>query len=212
MTPALTAIRSRSLLESALVPVLPSAGSGADALAIEQRLRNMRTLLTGGASALKDVRGRSAKALPIEEQLRKKLASFKEMTATIAMHLDPEWRTKLFAQLDRLLDPEDWDEGFQVPSEQSFSTFLRMIIYLHPTRRPGIGLSPHGHFLAAWTRGNDRIVIECIANDEVRWVLSRDLDGDRETGAGTVQLHRIPDVTAAYEPEALFNDGHKLLA
>jgi hypothetical protein len=87
-----------------------------------------------------------------------------------------------------------------------------MIIYLHPTRRPGLGLSPAGHFLAAWTKGADRIVVECLGNDEVRWVLSRILDGERESGAGKVLLHRIPDVTAPYEPQELFNNGERLLA
>jgi hypothetical protein len=114
--------------------------------------------------------------------------------------------------LDRLFDPEDWQEDFRLPSEQSFSTFLRMIIYLHPTKRPGIGLSPTGHFLSAWTRGKDRLIIECIARDEVRWVLSRTIDGERESGAGKVLLHRVPDVTAPYDPEPLFTDGEQVLA
>jgi hypothetical protein len=69
-----------------------------------------------------------------------------------------------------------------------------------------------GHFLVAWAIGRDRIVIECIANDEVRWVLSRTVDGERESGAGKVLLHRIPDVTGPYEPEKLFHNCDKILA
>jgi hypothetical protein len=128
------------------------------------------------------------------------------------MHLDPVWRQTLLSTLDRLLDSDDWDEEFVLPSEQSFSTFLRMVIYLHPTKRPGLGLSANGHFLAAWTRGEDRIVIESLANDEVRWVLSRTVQGERESAAGKILLHRVPDVIAPYDPSPLFEDGDKVLA
>jgi len=37
-------------------------------------------------------------------------------------------------------------------------------------------------------------------------------DGELETGAGKVLIHRIPDVTAGYNPEPLFQNGHKILA
>ena len=92
-----------------------------------------------------------------------------------------------------------------------FSTFLRMIIDLHPTKRPGLGLSAKGHFLASWSKIEDRIVIECLANDDVRWVLSRNVDGLRESGAGKTKIYRIPDVICPYEPDHLFRDGDKLL-
>jgi hypothetical protein len=134
------------------------------------------------------------------------------MIATVAMHLDPEWRKTLFATLERLLDPDDWAEDFDLPSEASFSTFLRMIVYLHPTKRPGIGIAANGRVVVSWRRGEDRIVIECLELDEVRWVLSRFLEGERESGAGQTQLHRIPDVTAAYDPDPLFTDADKVLA
>jgi hypothetical protein len=210
MTSLLEAPRSPSLLNQPLHLAMPSSGAGPHALQIEARLRSMRRLLTGAAQAVRD--SRVVEADPLESKLRDRAASLKRMTATVGMYLDREWRTKLFARLDQLLDPEDWDSDFQLPSEQSYSTFLRMIIYLHPTRRPSLGLSLSGHFLSAWVRGGDRIVIECIGNDDVRWVLSRTVDGQRESGAGRVQLHRIPDVTAGYQPEQLFNNGDKLLA
>jgi hypothetical protein len=212
MSGLLSVSRSRTILE--MVPVLgtPSIGGGIDSRLIGDRLELMRKLVSGPIAALTQVKDDSSKKLDIGEQLRQKLGSFKRTTATIAMHLDPAWRGALFATLDRLLDPEDWDPEFQLPKEQSFSTFLRMMIYLRPTRRPGIGLSPTGHFLAAWSREKDRIVIECVGNDEVRWVLSRTVDGERESGAGRVLLNRVPDVTAPYEPELLFQNGDKILA
>ena len=49
-------------------------------------------------------------------------------------------------------------------------------------------------------------------NDQVRWVISRTIDEERESGAGVVLFHRIPEVIAPYDPEPLFTDGHKILA
>jgi hypothetical protein len=197
-----------------MAALLPSFSAGVDSKAIEKRLEDLRKIQTGAISQIKSVRNIDPKGLTVSEQLQVKLVALKRLTASIAMYLDPEWRSKLFARLDAMLDPDGWDPEATLPSEQSFSTFLRMIIFLHPTRRPGIGITPKGHFAAAWVRSQDRIVIECLGNDEVRWVIAREVDGERETGAGKVQLHRIPDVTAGYDPQPLFNDadGQRLLA
>lgn len=205
--------KSRSLLDAKVPFAAPSFGAGADAQIIGARIKSMQNLMSGAVANLTGVR-----ELPIPsssslaEQLGRKLASLKRLTATIAMHLDPAWRRTLLSTLDQLLDSDDWDNEFVLPSEQSFSTFLRMIIYLHPTKRPGLGLSASGHFLAAWTRAKDRIVIESLANDEVRWVLSRTVAGERESAAGKVLIHRVPDVIAPYDPMPLFDDGDKILA
>jgi hypothetical protein len=212
MNSLLMVSRSRSILESAPILDMPSLGGGVDSRMIDDRLKSMRKLVSGAVAELARVKDTRPHKLEPRDHLLTKLGAFKRITATVAMHLDRAWRGTLFATLDRLLDPDDWDAEFQIPSEQSFSTFLRMMIYLHPTRRPGIGLSPSGHFLAAWSRDNDRIVIECIGNDDVRWVLSRMVDGERESGAGRVLLHRVPEVTAPYEPEILLHNGDKILA
>jgi hypothetical protein len=189
----------------------PSQGVGIDAEGASARLAAMRRLLTGAGQKISSVQNIAAKSDTIEGQLAEKRVAFKRVAASVGMHLDPDWRTRLFAKLDSLMDQEEWDRDFALPSEQSFSTFLRMIIYLHPTKRPGLGLSAKGHFLASWSRLDDRIVIESLANDDVRWVLSRAVGDIRESGAGKTKIHRIPDVIHPYEPDHLFRDGDKLL-
>lgn len=212
MSSLLTSHRSRSILDAPVGVILPSLAAGVEARAVEARLASLRKMQTGAASRIASVADLKVKGSNVAEQLRLKLISLKQLASTVAMYFDPEWRIKLFARLDVMLDPDGWESDCALPSEQSFSTFLRMMIYLHPTRRPGIGLSPSGHFAAAWSRGDDRLVIECIGNDEVRWVISREIEGERESCAGKVSLHRIPDVTAPYEPEHLFSDGQQVLA
>src|SRR5438552_2759590 len=152
MSAFLSASRSRSLLERA-APTFgrSSIAGGIDSRVIDDRLRSMRTLVSGAVAELASVKETDAKQSDIRKQLQGKVASLKRITATVAMHLHSTWRASLFATLDRLLDPDDWDAEFKLPSEQSFSTFLRMMIYLNPSRRPSVGLSPTGHFLAAWS-------------------------------------------------------------
>ncbi len=186
----------------------PSQGVGVDAEGAIARVASMKRLLTGAGHKISNIQNVAAKSDTIEGQLAEKRTAFKRVAASVGMHLDPDWRNRLFSKLDSLIDPEEWDCDFALPSEQSFSTFLRMIIYLHPTKRPGLGLSAKGHFLASWSNLDDRIVIECLANDEVRWVLSR---AACDLRAGRTKIYRIPDVIHPYEPDHLFRDGDKIL-
>jgi hypothetical protein len=159
--------------------------------------------------------GKTTDAQPsgtIENQLGAKLAAMKQILTAVSMYFDSAWRTELIEKLERFHDAEDWEADRELPSECSFATFLRTIIYLHPTKRPGLGLSAQGHFLASWRRGSDRIVIEFLPNDELKWVLSQTVEGDRESGAGINQIHRLPDLIAGYEPDRFFNDDEKLLS
>jgi hypothetical protein len=208
----LDALKSPSFSEDLRIyPASPSQAVGIDAEGAMARLASMRRLLTGAGQKISGIQNIAATSATIEGQLAEKSAAFKRVAASVGMHLDPDWRNRLFAKLDSLIDPEEWDNDFALPSEQSFSTFLRMIIYLHPTKRPGLGLSAKGHFLASWSKLDDRIVIECLANDDVRWVLSRAVGDLRESGAGKTKIYRIPDVIHPYEPDHLFHDGDKLL-
>lgn len=189
----------------------PTTGSGVDAEGASARLRAMRRILTGAAQKISEIQNAQPKSATLAGQLSEKKVAFKRLAASVGMHLDPDWRARLFAKLDALLDPEEWDPEFAMPSEQSFSTFLRLVIYLHPTKRPGLGLSATGNFLASWSRENARIVIESLGDDEVRWVISRTIGDLRESAAGKTKIYRVPDVISPYEPNHLFEDGDKIL-
>ena len=45
----------------------------------------------------------------LEDRLFDATANVKILTSQVAMHLDPEWRERLFKQLDSLHDPEEWE-------------------------------------------------------------------------------------------------------
>jgi hypothetical protein len=146
------------------------------------------------------------------ERLNLRLLSFKRMTSPIARYLDPRWRVQLFETLDKLFEVDVWEDDFVLPLEESFETFLRLVIHLHPTKRPGIGLSSRGYVLASWSKDNDRIVIECLPRDELRWVLSQSNEGRRESAAGKNRIQRLVELIEGYEPDRFFKNGDKVTA
>ncbi|HLE62348.1 MAG TPA: hypothetical protein VI750_04370, partial [Pyrinomonadaceae bacterium] len=141
----------------------------------------------------------------LEERLFDATASVKILTAQVAMHLDREWRNKLFAQLDSLHDLEEWDPDDEPIQIGSFATFLKAMVQIKPQRRPGLGLSHNGYLVAAWTVGKDRLTIEFLQNDRVRWVLARYTGDDVERFAGQTSVSRLIDGLAPYRPDAWFS-------
>ena len=144
---------------------------------------------------------------PLPEKLYDALARVKLLTAQVAMHLDTEWRNRIFEQLDDLLDAKDWHEDDDPINASSFETFLRMIIFHNPSRRPGFGVSNCGYLIAAWTSGSDRLTIECRPNDTVRWVLSCEVDGETERASADTPVRRLMEVLAPYNPPRWFADA-----
>src|SRR5260370_14230958 len=141
----------------------------------------------------------------IEERLFDALAVVKRLTATVAMHLDTEWRRTLFRQLDSLHDPEEWELDNEPVKQSSFATFLKAILRMRPERRPGLGLSQAGHLIAAWTTGRDRLTIEFLPYDHLRWVLSRYYNDEPVRIAGQMTVSRLAEQLAPYEPSRWFS-------
>lgn len=143
-------------------------------------------------------------AATLEQQLFDSLAAAKVTTSHVAMHLDNEWRRRLFRQLDSLLAYEDWDSADIPLRGNSFTTFLRTIIFLRPKRAPGLGMSSTGEIVAAWTKEQDRLTMEFGASDKVRWTLSRIENDERERAAGETYADRMEQVLAPYNPDRWF--------
>jgi hypothetical protein len=146
----------------------------------------------------------------LKNRLYDALAAFKIRTAQIAMHLADGFRQRLFRQLDSLLSKEDWVEEDEPPTLASFSTFLRLILFIKPAVQPGLGATHDGHLIAMWTTPSARLSIECLPNDQLRWVLSRSYEGSLESAAGCCELIRIPSVLSPYDPQAWFEHDDSL--
>lgn len=144
---------------------------------------------------------------PIHERLFDALAAAKVLTSRVAMHLTLEWRDKLFRQLDSLHDPAEWEEGDLPVHQASFMTFLKAMLTINPERRPGLGLSHAGNLIAAWTTGKDRLTIEFMLHDRVRWVISLHYDDGPVRYAGDVPVSRLNEGLAKHNPEHWFHSG-----
>jgi hypothetical protein len=143
---------------------------------------------------------RSPNQTPLAQRLFDARATFKMKTATLAAaHFNDAERSRLFKQIDSLLDNESWDSDDAVTTEASFTTLLRMVLLLGG-RRPGLGVTSTGNFIATWTEGDDRLTIECKPEDRVRWVLVQNLDGQPESAAGETTAKRLPEVLSPYDP------------
>jgi hypothetical protein len=133
------------------------------------------------------------------EALFDALVGFKLKTSRLASaHFTKFDRDRLFKQLDSLFDTESWDSSDAIASESSFVTLLRMVLFLGG-RRPALGLTSTGNFIASWTESSDRLTVECKPNDQVRWVLTQVIDGEREIFASETNSVRLPKVLAPYE-------------
>ena len=140
----------------------------------------------------------------LAHQLFNALAQVKIFTSQVAMHLDTEWRHKLFRQLDSLHDIAEWEPGDEPIQRELFVTFLRAILSIRPKRCPGLGLSQAGHLVAAWTTTNDdRLTIVFLAHDRVRWVLSRHKGQVPERFAGETKVRRIGCQLSTIQPRSL---------
>jgi hypothetical protein len=143
----------------------------------------------------------------LETALRQSGASFKVLVSRVSMHLGLPWLQKLFSQIDSLLDIEEWDPRDPVPAPETARTFVRLLLLLRVNRKPGIGVSNSGNLIAAWTSGPNRLTVECLPGDRVRWIVSRVVDGEIERAAGDGRIDRLRELLEPYQPAVWFDYG-----
>lgn len=183
---------------------LGQAALSHDTLLTARRISDLRIQPSPASLSLFTLESQRKK--PLEERLFDALANVKILTANVAMHLDREWRDKLFRQIDSLHDPAEWDQDDEPIKQHSFSTFLKGILQISPKRRPGLGLTYTGHLIAAWVTGRDRLTIEFLPKDHVRWVLTQYYEDEPERYAGQTPVSRLAEGLKPYHPEHWFSN------
>jgi hypothetical protein len=173
------------------------AGKSSDDVASELR-RMLAQASTAGQIWRKSTAGPPAPS-SVVEQLYQASAEIKVAISRVAMHLADPWRRDVFAQIDRLLDMKNWHDEDVILKPASFQTYLRFFLDSQPTRQPSLGVSDSGNLLAGWVRNRNRLSIEFLPIDEVRWVLVKYLDDERESAAAQVPLVRLGEVLAPYD-------------
>lgn len=194
-----TNLVSQSRLPELLPPLLNESRSLSEILRLVENLQNPPS---PGAITV-------TKQDDLAHQLFDALAQAKILASKVAMHLDTAWRHKLFRQLDSLHDIAEWEPGDEPLQRESFVTFLKAILNMNPKRRPGLGLSHAGHLVAAWMTNGDRLTIEFLAHDRVRWVLSRCKGDVPERFAGETSVELLAESLAQYNPDHWFSNAQK---
>jgi hypothetical protein len=173
---------------------------------LDKRIK--RALIAVQGAALSSQRQQKESVDSIEDKLRNANALCKTKTASIAMHVSKEWLFLFYRQLDNLMDPENWEDDDTPITDESFATLLRMLLYVKPKKRPGLGATSTGNIIATWTRDKERLTIECLPSDKVRWVLSVYINNERESAAGVTSLKRLLDVLSPYVPQHWFENDY----
>lgn len=184
---------TKQQLAAALVPAMPMSASP-----ISEHIERAVARANGNFSRI-SMGGSNVHPASLPEALFDALVGFKLKTSRLASaHFTKPERDRLFKQLDSLFDTENWESSDAISSEASFVTLLRMVLFLGG-RRPALGLTSNGNFIASWTEGRDRLTIECKPNDQVRWVLTQVSGDERETAAGETNSVRLPEVFVPYD-------------
>lgn len=142
----------------------------------------------------------------LEDRLYTALAQCKVKTNQFAMHFGTDWQRRFFTQLDVLMNKDDWDTSDTPVTDGSFTTLIRLLLTMRGKRRPGLGLGNGGRVIAAWTKDADRLTIECLPDDRVRWIVSQTVDGEADMAAGDTTLALLPDRLAPFNPNKWFAD------
>ena len=167
-----------------LLPSFASSGKGSD------RVQNVTSF---------------TRAKSTNQLLRTAKQQAKFETSKVATRIAKEWVDNLFWQLDELLNPEEWDDtDAAILSLPSWRSFLKGLFVLRPINKPGLGLSTSGNIVASWSTGPQHLDIEFRADDQVRWVLAANIDGQTERVAGRSTAFRLPETLAPYGPERWF--------
>jgi hypothetical protein len=174
---------------------------------LDKKLKELALIAVQGA-ALSSQRQQKESVDSIEDRLRNANALCKTKTASIAMHVSKEWLFLFYRQLDSLMDPENWEDDDTPITDESFATLLRMLLYVKPEKRPGLGATSTGNIIATWTKDKERLTIECLPSDKVRWVLSVYINNERESAAGVTSLKRLLDVLSPYVPQHWFENDY----
>jgi hypothetical protein len=124
----------------------------------------------------------------------------KERIYDIASSLGDKHRQALIAQIGRLHQAEEWEEGDQPLRPASLENFLRVMLRLKPKKWPSLGMTYDGYLLANWGSRLDQLNMWFVADNEVHWSLYRERpDAQAESAAGVGMTEDLSRMLAPYD-------------
>ena len=126
-------------------------------------------------------------------------AAAKQMIAAFSTHIPADQRISLLKQTGRLFSDDEHDPEDELPSLDSFRTLLRTLTVLKPKKRPFLGLSEDGAFLASWFADEIRVALKFHKGDAVRWIINTNDDGEVMKGTGTVPARNLGQILETFK-------------
>lgn len=158
-----------------------------------------------GSLSLIDTTLPTASNRSLEEILFDARAAVKMLTSRVSMHIDSSTREKLFKQIDLMHDADEWDIEDSPISPSSYASFLKWIVLASPARAPGLGMGSSGNLIAVWMDGADRLVLEFLKGDSVKWLVKRSNAEGVEVGSGQAKIARVSAVLAPYNVDTFLD-------
>ncbi|MDK2769811.1 MAG: hypothetical protein KYX69_19080 [Sphingomonas sp.] len=171
------------------------------------RAISARAILAGVSGTGPQAADQEAKVVAgqsLEEKLFDALANAKIITSRVAMHLDLHWRDRFFSALDRIHDPDVWDDSDRPVTVESVKTFLRAMFLLSPLENPSLGLSPRGTILAGWKNREGNLTLDFSGQDMVTWSLKASHGDWDEPAAGITRIESLVERLEPYPQRGLF--------
>lgn len=140
-----------------------------------------------------------------EEQLYDVLADAKIKTRRLCNHIPSDWQRRLFGQLDRLHDIEDWEKDDLPMRKESYDTFLLFILSCKPSVRPGLGLSHQGDLLGTWGEADNFITLEFMPNSRVYWNIVCTQNGKPDRSSGEASVSALEGYLSPFKPKRWWN-------
>ncbi|HEY6813945.1 MAG TPA: hypothetical protein VI168_00265 [Croceibacterium sp.] len=142
----------------------------------------------------------------IAEVLFQTRAEAKIWTSQLAMRLPRPVRERLFRQIDRLHDVDEWMEGDVPLVLESYQSFVRTIVAYDVTAAASLALSARGNLYAMW--GNaDRLTIEFLPGNRLRWLVVLVGEEGVERAAGETTIARLREVLGPYQADKWLSGG-----
>lgn len=111
-----------------------------------------------------------------DERAKLKIATAKKALA----YLDKKFKDALFAQIDLVLNEEDWEVSDPVVDVKSFETLLKFVLNHRPAEAPSINISNSGNIIATWINDNSKVRMECFPSEHINFFSVSFLEGEKD--------------------------------
>jgi hypothetical protein len=129
-----------------------------------------------------------------EANLFKATAEVKIWASQVAMRLEPSTRARIFRQIDMLHNPDDWMPGDKPVQLSSFKSFVRAMLIKAVKGVPSLALTPDGLVTALWQLESSQLNVQFLADDKVKFLLTRHIGSETDRVAGTTVIQRLAGI------------------